>query len=344
MFIPIGDQPNPRGFPLVNWLLIAANVAVYVFVSWPLANRAADPNDPATLEYLRILYRTVGGAPEALLSQISAYDVFIYVHGYRPAAPSVETLFGSLFLHAGLLHLAGNMLFLWIFGDNVEHRLGKIGYVLAYLATGVCATWTYALFSQEPWMPVVGASGAISGVLGFYFLWFPRNVVKVFVALFPFFVDVVLLPARWVLGFYLLVDNLLPFLLQSASGGVAYGAHVGGFVGGVVLAALFGRPTRPQLVPDQAPGGESLPDTAGLSPSDAAVALRRYIARNPSGAGLAEAHLKLGLLHLQHGQPTTAYQYLLSALELDPSPEVERQARAALSAIDELQRQRRRLI
>jgi membrane associated rhomboid family serine protease len=343
MFIPIGDHPNARDVPVVTWLLIAANVGVYLLISWPLSMQPADPRDPATLEYLRLLYRSVGGSPEHLLSQLSAYDIFIYTHGYRPIASSLQTLFTSMFLHAGLAHLFGNMLFLWIYGDNIEHRLGRLGYLLAYLGTGACATWTYSIFSQDPWIPVVGASGAISGVLGCYFVWFPRNVVRVFVALFPFYVDVVHLPARWVLGFYILVDNLLPFLLQSSSTGVAYGAHIGGFVGGVALAVLFGAPGRPRKGPNQPPSGAHLPEVAHLGPREAAGAYRRYISQHPNSSELAEAHLRLGLLHLQHGQPTTAYQYLLSALELSPSPEVERQARAALSAIAELQRRRRHL-
>jgi hypothetical protein len=142
-----------------------------------------------------------------------------------------------MFLHASWLHLGGNMLFLWIFGDNVEHRLGRIGYLLAYLGCGVAATLFFALFAQGSKVPMLGASGAISGVLGFYFLWFPRNRVKVFVFLFPFIMNTFLVPARLVLGFFLLIDNLLPFLISGgASTGVAHGAHIGGFVAGLALA------------------------------------------------------------------------------------------------------------
>jgi len=129
------------------------------------------------------------------------------------------------------------MLFLWIYGDNVEHRLGTIRFLFWYLATGVAATLSHALFAMKSPLPMVGASGAISGVLGFYFVWFPRNRVK-FLVLLPFFLHVVLVPAWIALGLYLLVDNLLPLFVAQSGAGVAYGAHIGGFVAGAI-AALF---------------------------------------------------------------------------------------------------------
>ncbi|RME24630.1 MAG: rhomboid family intramembrane serine protease, partial [Deltaproteobacteria bacterium] len=235
MLVPIGDTPNPRNFtPWVNWSLIAINVGVYLFITLPLSHQGIDLNDPAVIEYIRAL----GGRFDMTqLMRISAYDLFTFAHGYKPGAPELSDLFACMFLHGGLLHLAGNMLFLWIFGDNVEHRLGRLGYLLAYLGTGVVATLAFSLFAMNSMVPLVGASGAISGVLGIYFHQFPRNRIKVFVALFPFFFDVVLLPARWVLGFYVIVDNLLPFIMGHQSG-VAYGAHLGGFIGGLGVAWL----------------------------------------------------------------------------------------------------------
>jgi membrane associated rhomboid family serine protease len=178
-----------------------------------------------------------------LRNHISAYDLFIFRYGYRPAEGSVLTLFSSLFLHAGWAHILGNMLFLWIFGNNVENRLGPFGYLFMYLASGVIATLFFSFFASGSKVPMLGASGAISGVLGCYFLWFPHNQVKVFIFLFPFFMDFVLIPARLVLGLYLLVDNLLPFLTKAgAAAGVAHGAHIGGFLAGLGVAlALRGR-------------------------------------------------------------------------------------------------------
>jgi membrane associated rhomboid family serine protease len=237
VFIPTGDTPNPRHFtPWVTWALIGANVAAYLLINLPL-DRPADPADPALMDYLRAILPHLprGISPDAILASTSAYDLFVFQHGYKPGAPALDDLFASLFLHANIIHLAGNMLFLWIFGDNVEHRLGRIGHVVTYLFTGVAATLFFSLFAGGSMVPLVGASGAISGVLGLYFILFPRNRVKVFIAFFPFFFDVVLLPARWVLGFYLIVDNLLPFLIGAESG-VAYGAHLGGFIAGLGIA------------------------------------------------------------------------------------------------------------
>lgn len=174
---------------------------------------------------------------------MSAYDLFVFAHGYKPGAPHVADLVLSLFLHGGLMHLVGNMLFLWIYGDNVEHRLGGLAFLFWYLVTGVAATLAFAAFAGDSMIPLVGASGAISGVLGFYFLWFPRNTVRMFVFLFPFFMNVVSIPARIVLGIYLVLDNLLPFLLSGGSGGggVAHGAHIGGFVAGLAVAWIMDR-------------------------------------------------------------------------------------------------------
>lgn len=237
MFIPVGDTPNPRGTPLVNYLIIGINVAVYLLFTLPLSTTRPDLNNPVVLEAIRSIpaYRNV--PISQLLYHLSSYDLFVYTHGFKPAQPSLSDLFFSIFLHAGFLHLFGNMLFLWIYGDNVEHRLGSATYLLVYLVTGVAATLFFTLFSLDSMTPMIGASGAISGVLGLYFIWFPRNKVRVFVMLFPFFMDVILLPARLVLGFFLIVDNLLPFLLTPASsGGVAHGAHIGGFVAGLGIA------------------------------------------------------------------------------------------------------------
>jgi membrane associated rhomboid family serine protease len=237
MFLPIGDTPNPRGVPYVNILLIGVNVAVFLLVSLPLTFTRPDLNDPLLFEYLRAVGARGNIPAQAILQQLSAYDLFIFRFGFRPSDPSLTTLFTAMFLHGGWLHLVGNMLFLWIYGDNVENRLGRIGYLLAYLGSGMAATLFFALFVPGSDVPMVGASGAISGVLGFYYLWFPRNQVKVFIFLFPFIMNTFLFPARLVLGFYLLVDNLIPFLVNSgAATGVAHGAHIGGFVAGLALA------------------------------------------------------------------------------------------------------------
>ncbi|MBN2428663.1 MAG: rhomboid family intramembrane serine protease [Deltaproteobacteria bacterium] len=235
MFIPIGDSPNPPSRPYVTIALIALNVAVFILITMPLSRIRPDFNDPVLVEYVRNLGAHMD--VRYLLQNVSAYDLIIFKYGFRPSSPSLVALLTSLFLHGGFAHLAGNMLFLWIFGDNVEYRLGRLGFLLTYLAGGICATLFFALFAPGSSIPLVGASGAISAILGSYFIWFPHNQVKVFIFLFPILMTTVLIPAKIVLGFYLLVDNLLPFLLTAGQGtGVAHGAHIGGFLAGLALA------------------------------------------------------------------------------------------------------------
>lgn len=230
MFLPIGDEPNPPGRAWVNWTLIAINVLVFFVVAVPAMGTAASPSDPIYNEYMS--YLAYVGAP---FEGISKYDLIVFQYGYRPSDSSILTLFTSMFMHGGWMHLIGNMLFLYIYGDNVEHRMGRLGYLFTYLGCGAAATFFFSLFAGGAPTPLVGASGAISGVLGCYFIWFPNNVVKMLMVFG--FANVIRLPARWVLGFYLVVDNLLPFVMgPQGGGGVAHGAHIGGFVAGFALA------------------------------------------------------------------------------------------------------------
>ncbi len=285
MFLPLSDAPNPGGRPFVTYALIAANLLVYLLVSLPLGGEPPNPQDPAVRAYIEVIRdRLPDGVPiGAILRRLSAYDIFVFQHGYKPIAPQVSDLFASLFLHGGFVHLLGNMLFLWIYGDNVEYRLGRLRFLLWYLATGIAATLFFSLFSPGSAVPLVGASGAISGVLGFYFLWFPRNTVRVFVLLFPFFMNVVAVPARIVLGAFLLVDNLLPFLVAgNGGGGVAYGAHIGGFLTGLAAAWVMDRrvlAARPRSYPTTA-DDQGPPSTIGesIARGDMAGAANAYFA------------------------------------------------------------------
>ena len=240
MFLPLGDEPNPRGVPIATYTLIGINVAIYLLVTLPMGALRPDLDDPVLAEYVQALMAQLGGrvSLDQLLAQVTAYDLVTFSYGYRPVDPSFLTLGTSMFLHGGFMHLAGNMLYLWIYGDNVEHRLGPGRFLIAYLGTGALATLSHAVTDLGSVLPMVGASGAISGVLGFYFIWFPRNRVRVWVMIFPFFMNMVYFPARFVLGVYLILDNLLPFLATRAveGGGVAYGAHLGGFVAGLAYA------------------------------------------------------------------------------------------------------------
>lgn len=228
--------------------LIAANVAVFFFVTLPLSAQRPHPNDPLLLEYLRAIRETLppGASLRDVARQTSAYDLVVFQWGFRPAELSGITLFTSMFLHGGLMHLLGNMLFLWIYGDNVEHRTGPFGFLFWYLATGVAATAFQTVFTLGSQIPMVGASGAISGVLGFYFVWFPRHTVRLFVLLFPFYIGSIYVPARIVLTLYLIVDNLLPFLMGPSGSGVAHGAHIGGFVAGLAAASALKQRSTPR--------------------------------------------------------------------------------------------------
>ena len=316
MFFPIGDAPNPRNFRAwVTWAIIVANVLVYLLVSLPMSAQAAAPGDPRIADYVEML-RHAGLDPGAVgqaLEQLSAYDLFVFDHGFRPAAPSIADLFSSLFLHAGFLPLAGNMFFLWIYGDNVEHRVGRIAYVLLYLLTGVAATVGFALIDRTSEMPLVGASGAISGVLGLYFVLFPKNSVKVFVALFPFLMDTFLVPARVVLGIFVIIDNLVPFALGSHSG-VAYGAHLGGFLAGAAFAVLG--------------------NTFDWGAKDPETGARVPVRGRAVGFDRARWRLETGMRHLRQGQHAAAYQDFRAVLDLDPDPETEALARRALDAFE----------
>jgi membrane associated rhomboid family serine protease len=252
--LPVRDEPSPPVRPVVTWALLAANVAVFLVFSLPLMYRGVDLSDPAVRAYLYEMSRHTDRSWRDLAEATSAYSLFLFEYGFRPAAPTFVTLFTSMFLHGGWAHLLGNMLFLWIFGDNVEHQLGRVRYLVAYLAMGAVATLVFALFANDSPVPMVGASGAISGVLGCYFLWFPRNRVKL-LTVFIWIIQSTWVPARWVLGFYILVQNIVPFLLGGDSG-VAYGAHIGGFLGGLGVAvlyerfpALFRRPRRVSAAP-----------------------------------------------------------------------------------------------
>jgi membrane associated rhomboid family serine protease len=385
MFLPIGDAPNPKGTPFVTYALIAANVAAFLLFNIPLGAQRADVRDPEFHEYVQVMARELGDRVELqqLVAHTSEFDLFAFAHGYRPASPQLVGLLTCMFLHGSFMHLFGNMLFLWIYGDNVERRFGAIPYLFAYLATGVVATLAHALVFSSSEMPLVGASGAISGVLGFYFVLFPRNTVRMLVVLPPFLMQVFVVPARWVLGAFLLLDNLLPFLL-AGEGGVAHGAHIGGFLAGAATAwfvdrqavdrrpkeiEVDARPAGAQVVREALDAGRhaeaarsyfALPGSVArgaVSPreavelagwlrengrSDAALALLRRVARDvPAGDGLAEAYALAGAILLQDlNAPPTAYQYLLTALELEPDPATRAVVRGHLAEIESLQKRR----
>ena len=354
MLLPLGDAPNPRdASPWVTYALIAANCAVYVLVALPLGWQPPDPADPALAEYLRVVGEQLppGVGPAELLRHTSAYDLFVFRHGFRPVAPALAALVTSMFLHAGFLHLFGNMLFLWIYGDNVEHRLGRGRFLVGYLATGVLATVSHAALDSSSPLPMIGASGAVSGVLGFYFVFFPRNSVRLLVALFPLFVNVVEVPARLVLLTYVLIDNLLPFLLTRglASGGVAYAAHIGGFIGGGAAAWLmdrrewYGRPPEYRAAASRSPAtvGE-VPSTPGgavvraIEAGEFATAAQAYFALAPARTrGLLQPDAALALARWLRagGHPEAAVVVLRRQLREEPDGPLSAEAHVTIGEI-----------
>jgi len=208
MFFPYKDD-NPRIlFPFVTYTIIGINSLVFIY------------------QYLIL-------PPESLGHIISTYAL-------TPAAPSVITVFTSMFMHGGLMHIIFNMWFLWIFGDNIESVLGHKRYVLFYLLCGVGAALAQIQINTGSQIPMVGASGAIAGVLGAYLIRFPRATVHVLVILI-IFITFIRVPAMVVIGIWFL-SNLtagLGTLGIEETGGTAWFAHLGGFVSGVVLNQIF---------------------------------------------------------------------------------------------------------
>ena len=152
--------------------------------------------------------------------------------------PPTMTVFTSMFLHGGWMHLIGNMLYLWIFGNNVEDAMGHARFVLFYLLCGIAAVLAQALPNADSTVPMIGASGAISGVLGAYLLLYPRARVLVLIPI-GFYTRLVHLPAMAVLGFWFVLQLINSALADSRGGGVAFGAHIGGFIAGMVLLPVF---------------------------------------------------------------------------------------------------------
>ncbi len=243
MILPIGDDNRDRvSTPIVNWLLIAANVAVFVFL------QGFGQNLDFTYAYSTVPAEILTGRDVVTRDRAAvdpATGARYRVPGLQPTPiPVYLTLITSMFMHGGIAHLLGNMLYLWIFGDNIEDRLGRRRYLLFYLVCGVIAGLTNVFASSgsesAAYTPTLGASGAISGVLGGYLVLFPRRRVRVI--LLRILTSV---PAVVAIGIWFVFQLISGLGYLGAGGGVAYGAHIGGFVAGVVLIKLFTIGARP---------------------------------------------------------------------------------------------------
>jgi membrane associated rhomboid family serine protease len=230
MLFPIGDDNSERRIiPFVNYTLIAINVLVYFYQTGHTEFTYGYSVVPAEITQ----GRDIVGMP------IRGSDLRLY----DSPSPIYLTLLSAMFMHGGLMHLGGNMLYLWIFGDNVEDRMGHLKYLIFYLLCGFLASATHIFFGPNSLIPSLGASGAIAGVLGAYLVLFPRQGVRVYQ-----WGRIVEVPALIVIGLWGLLQFISGFGSLSnigRSGGVAYMAHVGGFVAGIVLQFLFRNPAEP---------------------------------------------------------------------------------------------------
>lgn len=227
--IPLRDTTKSKTTPIVNYILIMLCGAVFLYEvslgvkAESLIQRfAVIPADIAA-----IVFGNHGSLNSVIVQTIHA--------GTHPLA----TLVTALFLHGGWMHLIGNMLYLYIFGDNVEDRLGHVGYLFFYLLCGIGATITEVYFHRESVVPIIGASGAIAGVLGAYFLLFPKAKITTVIPLFIFF-PIVELSAFFFLGFWFVMQFISGSLsMGPEAGGVAWWAHAGGFIVGAALLPIF---------------------------------------------------------------------------------------------------------
>ncbi len=216
--IPYKDDNPTRRIPYVTITLIVINSIVLIM-------QALNTSDPGRTAY------AYGAIPHSLLS----------LQSIQPIHP-VLTVFTSMFMHGGLLHFGSNMLYLWIFGDNIEDRLGYGKFILFYIISGTVAAYSHALAYPGSYVPMIGASGAVSGVLGAYLILFPQARVHTLIIL-GFFYQVVRLPAVLVIGFWIVLQFINGLLSKGAAGqaGVAWFAHIGGFIAGIVLIKFFFR-------------------------------------------------------------------------------------------------------
>jgi membrane associated rhomboid family serine protease len=224
--IPLYDDLPTRRFPWMTVALIVANVIVFVYelsLSGGVGGR------------LDLFFFRAGFVPYELTHLVDVPPVDL--------VPPPFTVFSSMFVHEGWLHIIGNMLFLWVFGNNVEDAMGKARFLAFYLLCGIAAAAAQTAIRPDSTVPNIGASGAIAGVLGAYIMLYPRARVLTLVPVFIFFLPIIMLPA-WVVIAAWFVLQLFGGLLSlgaAAGGGVAFFAHVGGFIAGLLLVSLFAR-------------------------------------------------------------------------------------------------------
>jgi membrane associated rhomboid family serine protease len=228
MVLPLGDENPTTIRPYVTMGIVIACVVAYVWQHLLMSGEGAQ----------RVAF-ALGVIPAVLTGRVALPPEIDLI----PPAASVLT---SMFLHGGFWHLAGNMLYLWVFGNNIEDAMGHVRYLIFYVLCGVAAVFAQVLTGPDSQIPMVGASGAISGVLGAYMLLFPRARVLLGMPLGFVIVQIGRFPAIWVLAAWFIMQLVMGTLAAArdpdmTQGGIAFGAHIGGFIAGVVLVALFKR-------------------------------------------------------------------------------------------------------
>jgi membrane associated rhomboid family serine protease len=245
MFTPIGDDNSDRKItPVVNYLLIATNIAVFILL------QGAGSNMAFTYAFASVPAEILTGTDIVTESQriVDEYtgNSFMIPGLQETPIPVYLTLITSMFMHGGFGHLIGNMLYLWVFGDNLENRMGHKGYLAFYLLTGVLAALTHVfsvyITPGAELIPMIGASGAISGVLGGNIILLPHRRITVLLGIWPLRVSALFALGMWIV--FQFINGL--GALGGQGDGVAYGAHIGGFIAGVILVKFFEKDGDPE--------------------------------------------------------------------------------------------------
>lgn len=234
---PIGDDNSDRRTqPLVNYAIILINIAVFVLL------QGLGSNDSFTYAFSLVPKEITTGIDLSGVQIIRDSLGHVGKLQLEPTPVSVYiTLLTSMFMHGSISHIFGNMLFLWVFGDNIENRIGHFRYAVYYVVCGFAAAAGQIALNTDSIIPMLGASGAISGVLGGYLLLYPKRRVRAII--FSFLTDV---PAYVALGIWIVYQIILGYMTPTGEGGVAYAAHLGGFIAGLVLIKVFAIGTNAQ--------------------------------------------------------------------------------------------------
>ena len=219
--IPLKDDNPTSGKPTVTYFIIGICVLVFFMQLGSQSYRTGQ------------LFYSYGLIPSVLMGH-DQLPMDLYV------VPAYLTIFSSMFMHGGFMHLIGNMLYMWIFADNIEDNLGSRNFVIFYLLSGIGAAMAQVLMDTHSQIPMIGASGAIGGVLGAYLINHPNAKVLVLIP-FGFFSQLIKIKALYVLGFWFVLQFINSSMMSSQEGGVAYAAHIGGFVSGMILILFFNK-------------------------------------------------------------------------------------------------------